>query len=403
MLPYEYLIDADRCLSFSEDKKNFTRNPWQLGLRFEAMHNTRGYPVDTTDSLVSSYNARSVKASVPSYLALYESALAPFFGGKTKDSHGQFVQQLTPYGGATTSQVVSFNGSLSIFSCVGLAEYWLFENCKIGYYLPYYSLNFSSLEHTLPQKKKTFENAIIPDVYASYIAKSTFIHPYTLAGVGDSELLLSWQRYFYENRDFITGIFASLRGGLYLPTARQRESYVNTFLKLPLGYDMAWGIPFGGSIEIDISLYGGAGINADCITFFSKYMDRYVRTDMRQTDMLSIDSVPSLLKPGFKESFSVYGLLHDLNKTTLFTLAYQYNKQNESEILLCDNSYTNIIAQSGDLLESWTNHNLLFILEGETKMFFEAPLSYSLFYKWGISGLRSVVGNSFGLQAMYSF
>lgn len=388
--PYEYLLDANRVI-FNK------KGSFQGSLRFEYGFNFRGYPVDTKDILLQGYNCRTVKSNVAQYLDLYESDFAPFLGSNEDVFVGQFAQQGTPYSGQTASQLLFFDGNLALLSATLNAEYWINKHVKIGYYVPFYSIQLKTLSHHIDQKKKYFENALLGDIFSVYQSNAYHVGPYSLFGVGDSELLISWQRYFYENRDFISGIFASLRAGLYLPTVINKSQYMQTFLKIPLGYDAAWGIPFGGSLEIDINLYGGAGISADCIAFFGQRMNRYVKTDMRQTDMLTLENVSSFVQPGVKESFSVYGVLHNLEKTLMTTIAYQYNKQNESDIMLCNVDYSNFIAQSSNFLDSWTNHNVLFLLEG-LNAFSCFELGYEFFVKLGLSGCRSIVSDTCGFS-----
>jgi hypothetical protein len=388
--PYEYLLDVNR-IAFSKKKGSF-----QCGVRAEYGFDFRGYPVDMKDSVLKGYNCRTTKSNCAQYIDLYESDFASFMGGQEIDFAGQYAQRGTPYGGQTASQLLAFDGQLGVSSLTLNFEYWIAKYIKIGYYAPFYRINLQTLTHVVNERQKTFESALLQDIFSVYQSAAYQVTPYSLTGFGDSECIVSWQRYFYENRDFISGIFASLRAGLYLPSPYQSCDYMDTFLKIPLGYDCAWGIPFGGALEIDINKYGGAGISADCIAFFGKIRDRFVRTDMRQTDLLTLEKVSSFVQPGFKESFSVYAVGHNLEKTVSGTLAYQYNKQNESDIFLCGGNYASLISQSSNLLENWTNHNLVFLCEGAA-IYPSVEVGYSAFVKLGLTGCRSIVANTCGI------
>lgn len=396
--PYEFLLDLDRI------SVNHHPCSWELGVRFEGGFNFKGFPIDLKDSLVQSYNAVTIKSNPAQYINLIESDFASFFGNNTQSNLGQFVQQYTPYQGVTASQLIQFEGELELNGITGSVEYWFNKHIKLGYYLPFYAFNLKSLNNQKNNKNQFYENTICNNIYETFQENNSPAVPYTQVGLGDSQLLLSWQHYFFENRDFITGLFATLRAGLYLSTARGKEEYSKTFLKIPLGYDCSWGIPFGGSIEIDIGCYGGAGIAADCITFFPSLMNRTIKTDMRQTDMLICNESISLLEPGFRESFSVFLTGHDENRSLLGTLAYQYSKQNESDIILCQTDYPNLIAQTADLLESWTTHNLIFVLGGiKNNIDKNSDLKYECFLKYGFQGCRAIVCNSFGFQITLSY
>jgi hypothetical protein len=395
--PYEFLLDINRLLI------EHHACLWQFNIRGEFGFNFRGYPIDTKDTLLQNYNCKTIKTNPAQYLNIFETDLAAFLGTELTNNNAQFAQQFNPYTGSTSSQLLIFKGNIELQSMTGSIEMWLTKQIKIGYYCPIYNFHLTSLSHESNNKEKYFENAICPDIYKIYQKNGNHISPYQIIGLGDSELLISWQNYFYENRDFISGLFTTLRAGLYLPTGMQKESYLNTFLKIPLGYDTSWGIPFGASIEIDIGCYGGAGISADCITFFPKLMTRIIKTDMRQTDMLALNSSLSLLSPGFKESFSIYLIAHDIERSFLTTIAYQYNKQNESDIILCDTKFSNLIAQTSELLENWTNHNFIFNLQGQYKHNNNQIINYAGFVKFGFYGCRSIVCDSIGFQIIYSF
>jgi hypothetical protein len=395
--PYEFLLDINRLIT---DNKKCS---WQLTFRGEFGFNFRGYPIDTKDLLLQNYNCKTITSNVAQYLNIYESDFAPFLGGFLQNNNTQFTQQFNPYTASTAAQLLLFKGDFNLQSINGSLEFWLTKNIKIGYYIPVYNLQLFTLSHEKNNKDRFFENSICKDIYEAYQKNGSPAKPYQLTGIGDSELIVSWQNYFYENRDFISGLFATLRAGVYLPTGMYKSTYTQTFLKLPLGYDASWGIPFGGSIEIDIGCYGGFGISADCITLFPKLMNRMIKTDMRQTDMLALNQAKSLLSPGFRESFSVYLLAHDQAKTFLSTFAYQYNKQNESDIILCQTDFSNLIAQTADILESWTNHNIIFIFQGDRIIDNNFSLGYQGFLKWGFSGCRSIVCNSIGLQITLTF
>lgn len=393
---YEWILDSNRIFL---PETNYTT---QCGIRGEYGFHFRGYPLDAKEFFLENYNVKSVAANPTQYLNFFESAYGPFLGGPSDEVAGQFVQQFTPYNGLTSAQLVAFHGDISLWGVTAFFEQWISRHIKIGYYLPYYQLGLQRLSHEIQQKSEFYEYAICPDVYLNYQKNGSPAVDYQLNGLGDSMLICSWQNYFYENRDFISGLLAALRAGLYLPTGRYKQEFMGTFLKIPLGYDAAWGIPFGGSIELDLGCYAGAGISADCITFFGKLMPRYIKTDMRQTDMLVLEQVNSLFNPGFKESFSAYLTTHDREKTLLATFCYQYNKQNESDLILCDTSYSNLIAQTSDWLESWTTHNLIFVFQGELSIQ-NIYTTYEVFFKCGFYGQRAIVANSVGFQININF
>ncbi len=398
LFPYEYILDADR-IHYEHRCGEVT-----LGIRAEIGYDFAGYPVSELSHMLGGYNVKTEKRNPVQYLNKMESALAPFFSNSIESWQGQFIQQFNPYGGMTASQLVSFEGQITQESLTMQCEAWVTPYIKIGYYLPFYHFALSSLQGVPIYKPDFFENTICKNIYGEYQKTNAAVTQYELSGMGDSEFLISWQRYFIEERDFITGIFASIRAGLYFPTKMWAEQTQNLFLRVPFGYDAGFGIPFGGTIELDVNHCIGLGINADCVTFFPSLERRTIKTDIRQTDMLVANNALSMLNPGFRESFSVFGTVFNDTKTMIGTLCYQYNKQNESDIILCNTQFSNFIAQSASILDHWTNHNVIFSFLGNyTPSAAHYSFNYELFLKWGITGCRSIVGNSYGIQINIEF
>lgn len=399
LFPYEYILDSDRM--FYEH----LCGDFQINIRAEMGYNFFGYPVSEISNIIGGYNIASDKRNPLQYLNKQESILASFCGSAEDTWQGQFIEKFTPYRGVTASQILSFNGDIAIESFCTQGEVWITPHIKIGYYLPFYHFALQSLDVDLQKKVHFLEDSICSNIYDQYQKTAAAkVKPHNLIGMGDSECLISWQHYFLEERDFITAIFASIRTGLYIPSGMFNSSIFKTLLKIPFGYDSGIGIPFGGTIEIDVTSYFGCGINADCVTFFPSLKERAIKTDLRQTDMLLCHDALSLVNPGFRESFSVYATLFDENKTYLGTLAYQYNKQNDSDIILCNSSFSNVIAQSAVVLENWTNHNLIVSLMGFTQLVeTSCHIRYELFLKFGLQGCRSIVGNSYGIQITIFF
>lgn len=390
--PYEWLLDNNR-LALPE-----TSYTSQFTIRTEYGFNFHSYPLDPKENLINSYNVKTILSNPCQYSNQKESIYSSFLGQTENKNQSEIPQQFSYYNGLKAGTECEIKGDFQLQSLTAQYELWITKNIKLGYYLPFYSLKVKNIFADIVQKNQTIESEINPLIFKHKMN----LQPYLLKGIGDSFFLASWQQYFYEDRDLITGLLASLRIGLYLPTASQRNNFMETVLKIPLGYDAAWGIPFGGSIELDLGPFAGAGISADCITFFEDLLPRYIKTDMRQTDLFTSEKVLSLLHPGFKESFSAYVSAHTLEKNFLGTIAYQYNKQNESDIIICNPLYVNLIAQTAELLESWTAHNLIFIAQGNTSLQ-NIDILYNAFFKLGFHGMRSIVGNSFGFQITCSF
>jgi hypothetical protein len=396
--PYEWIFDQVRFNIFPEHK-DFGLT---VSLRGEGTINTVGYSSNDEDCMKDPTNQWRRVVNPVQYLEDRENDFAAFLGNKTNNSLGAFSQQYSPYEGATANDLVNFNGNVSFGSAVAGFEKWFTETIRLGWYIPYYIFSLNTLYYEQQTNKSVFEQFLSNNILDVYKSNGKYVGPYQLSGFGDSTLLLSWQDSFFEKRDFITGLLCSLRGGLHLPTAQHTDIFQDTFLKIPMGYDAAWGIAFGGSIEVDIGCNFGAGISADCITFFGRTIQRYIKTDIRQTDLLLLSKDLSFIDPGFKEEFSVFLTGHNLTKSFLITTAYQYNKQNDSDIIVCSDYHPTIIASTMQSLGAWTTHNI--ILLGQTILpIMENDITCGVFVKIGFNGERTIVGNNFGLHAEILF
>jgi len=396
--PYEWLFDQIRFNMFPEYKN--------MGITFsfraEGTINTIGYSSNDEDCMIDHSNKWRRIVNPTQYLEDRENDFASFLGNRADTSLGSFAQQYSPYEGATANDLVDFNGDVSFGSFNFSFEKWFTETIRLGWYLPYYIFSLNSISYINSNEKRMFEQFISNNILDVYKNNGKYIGPYQLSGIGDSTLLLSWQDSFFERRDFITALLCSLRGGLQLPTGQYKESYQETFLKIPLGYDAAWGIAFGGSIEVDIGCYLGAGISADCIALFGRTVERYIKTDVRQTDLLLLKKDLCFIDPGFKEEFTVFFTGHNIQKSFLTTFAYQYNKRNDSDIIVCSDQHPTIIASTMQSLGAWTTHNL--ILLGQTILpIKENDITCGIFIKIGFNGERAIVGNTFGIQAEMLF
>ncbi len=394
--PYEWIFDQSRYYLYGCDENYCVA----VSVRGEFSYNVDGYGghdifVDGKDTKFKS------KVNPCNFLGGPQNEISSFYGVDLDYDSGLYIENFTKYGGATANEVRDFNGNVFLGAVNFSIEKWFAEVFRLGFYIPWYNFKLKNLEISDLSNKNYFEYYLSSNIDEIFFEKAFKFQDYNLSGFGDCDLLFSWQDNFMEKRDFISSISCALRAGLHFPTGK----YVNTedtLLKIPFGYDSLWGIPFGGSIEIDVGKYFDMGLSIDCISLFGDIRERYIKTDLRQTELLFATKSYSFINSGFKQKYTLYLGLHNKEKVFSITSAYQYNKQNESDITVCSDQYSSAIAGTMQRLDSWTAHHVIFNAEWRTGIKNE-DLVFSFFTKIGFNGERALVADTLGFSGLISF
>lgn len=392
--PYEWIFDKARFDTYPDQNDGIIFSP---SIRFEQSIVSDGYIV-VNDEIESS-NTWRTKVNPLKYLGEYENLYAAFLGNKKNSSLSSIANQYTRNNGFGTQSSIDFTGDVSCQAFNINLETFFTREFKIGWYVPLYTINISNFNYKIPNNEGFFEqynNDMLKNMFESYgfkLKKDSF------GGIGDSLLLMAYQDGIIERRDFITGITYGARLGFHLPTKCKNFTYEDNIIQVPLGNDAAWGIAFGGSLEVDLGKNFGFGISADCIKMYGEIKQRRIKTDVRQNNILLLTKELSYIDPGFQESFTLYTSYHDSNKKYTGTLAYQYFKQNDSEIIICSDYFSSTIANTHEKLEPWTTHHIVAVgtYKPDIKNNNIDPL-ISIFGKYGFNGSRSIVISSIGFE-----
>jgi len=393
--PYEWLSDYQALFQLQQFS-DVNLKHFSLQVRGEFSVASNGFISEQIEGTIGSGNDWSKKVNPLSYLGEFQNAIASFYGSRNTT----FADQYPFFGGNTTNYCYSPNGKVAINSLIAAVECWCNEYFKIGWYLPYYWINLSNVSVVESRGNSSyFEAQLTPNLLSSFQKNGGIAITNELVnGIGDSQVLVSWQRNFFEERAVIREITCAARLGGYLPTGKSVANIQDTILKIPLGFDSSWGISYGGNIQITLSDIIDVGVVADCTNFFGSYAVRYLYNDIRQTSLLESFSAPSYLDPGMKEEFSVYLSGHNPYRSFLLTLAYQYNKQQESTVTVNPFYSPSIIANSSRFYEAWTTHHLIAQIAGHFENDFFGDWLGGAFIKYGFNGTRSIVVSTIGLS-----
>jgi hypothetical protein len=394
--PYEWIFDQSRYYLYGCDENLGVA----VSVRGEFSFNVSGYGgqdifIDGKDTKFKN------KVNPCNFLGGPQNEIYSFYGVDLDYEQGLYIENFNKYAGSTSNEIRDLSGDIFLGAINFSLEKWFSEVFRLGFYIPWYKFKLKNLKISDLSNKNVFEYFLMVDIDKKFEELAFKIQNYDLNGFGDCDLLFSWQDNFMEKRDFISSISCSLRSGLHLPTGK----YVNsedTLLKIPFGYDSLWGIPFGGSIEIDIGKYFDIGLSIDCISLFGDIRERYIKTDLRQTELLFTTKSYSFVNPGFKQKYTLYLGAHNKEKVFSLMIAYQYNKQNESDITVCSDEHSSIIAGTMQRLDSWTTHHVVFNLEWRPE-FKNTDFLFSFFTKIGFNGERALVADVIGFSSIVSF
>lgn len=394
--PYEWTFDQIRLFLYP-DAENGDKG-LNLSLNTEFGFDSKGF---TSSKKTAFSNKNESKKTIPiNFMGKKENFMNLFLGNNLSNNLGKFLQNYNLMKGQNSYGDISANGKFSFDAFYFSAEKWLTENIRFGFYLPLYSLNIKNINFSLNSNDEFFEY-YLNDSKEFFENEYKSSKNYQKTGFGDSNLIFSWQDSFTEYRDLIRSITFSLRGGFQLPTGTYFDND-NTFFKIPFGYDALWGVLVGGSFEATFGKYFSPGISVDITSMFGKIKKRKIKTDQSQRDTFLLKMENSLVSPGFKEKYTLYGSLHDLEKSFLFTFGYQFNKQNESEIIVCSSEIPSKIASFMESLECWTTHHLFLNLQKNISKDNKDYL-IGVFGKFGFNGENSIVSNSLGLSFSFLF
>ena len=340
------------------------------------------------------------------YLQERENMYASFLGHTSDSEYGSFVQQYNLYNGLTSNQLALLEGKVSYGNVVASLEYWVGETLRLGWYLPFYWISLKNTRWNYSDQDFFFEQTLsIPFVDTINRTNDLNTGDFNRNGIGDSSLLISWQDVFKEKRDFVTAVTCAARAGLHLPTKTSSgvSDAENSLLRMRMGYDAAWGVICGGSLGLDIGSYATCGVTADFTKFFGKLINRRIKTDMRETDLLLLTERVCFIDPGFKQEFMLYADAHTFSRSLTLTGAYTYSKQHDSELVLSSAYYSQAVAATMQRLRPWSIHAFTMQLQGYRELESGQELTAGSFVKYGFRGERSIAGLTGGFSFSCTF
>lgn len=223
------------------------------------------------------------------------------------------------------------------------------------------------------------------------------ISEWSKTGLGDLAVMLEWQHWMRQYKDYLKEVTIIAQAGFSCPTGSKRNE--NQAFSMPLGTDGAWGVPFGMGIDLGFTYNIHAGINADFVALFDKTHTRRLKTDRRQTDFLLLNKGRATKEYGFSWQFHLYLGAHRFFNGLSTQVAYQFLKHDSDHLTATDNKFNSDIINATLTLREMTSHNLIFKLGYDHT----SNSSVSLFVRVPVGGKNIIDPLSIGGQIALNF
>lgn len=294
--------------------------------------------------------------------------------------------------------------------------YYFFGRCflphdfTLNFFLPFYNMDlknveFSELTKSVNMADKKVRNYLTNDFYnlARNLGNLGF-NGWNKSGIGDLVFFTEWTKNYPQAKPWLKNVHLDARVGLSLPTGKKIDE--DELFSIPFGHDGAWGLLFGGGLDLTWGKYLRGGVDAEFLKLFGTSAIRRIKTDKDQTDLFLLAKTNVFKEIGINQRYNLYLEAYHFFKGFSFRIAYQYLKHGEDRFWLYNNQYSSSIANTAETLQGWTIHQFLFDLSYDLVDDLRCPIAVpkiSLFYKLPFNGTRSVLAHTLGICFTLSF
>lgn len=343
--------------------------------------------------------------------ACNQDALAMVRGFAPASEIGQFAAQLAnvPDNGIRGHLIPS--GSFHMSETALSAQYWLPHSFCIGLYLPIVHMTLNNVCWRDLTEDVTAEDWLTKQMLTDNLSKTVrnlggpCLGNWRATGIGDISLVGKFQRDFPQAKPILTSVQIAAHLGISLPTGKRANE--DLLFSLPLGYDGAPGILFGGALELTWKHHFVGGVELYLTQLIGNSRLRRIKTYCDQTDFLLLAKTNAHIDWGFIQRYRLYLGAHELFRGLSLDLAYQFQKQGDSLYSLSSNSYITAIANSAERLKHWTLHYLMFDLTYNFgyDQYSDKALSpaLTLLYMHAFKGRRSLLLDKWGFALSLNF
>lgn len=366
----------------------------------------------------ATYNERAVrwghenKYNVLQMYSCDQNALAMIRGFDASTEIGQLAAQLSGvYDDGVRGHMVP-QAFLHQRECGLGVQYWLPYDFCIGAYVPIRLLSLHDVSWRDCTQDITEGDLLTKRLLTDHFGQTVcqlggpnVMCGWKKQGVGDIDLLVKWDKTFPQAKQVLSDVRLMTYLGVSLPTGAR--THINELFSMPLGYDGATGLLFGGELGLVWKHHFIGGVQLDLNQLFGNTRTRRIKTDCQQTELIMLAKTPVYINWGFLQRYRLYLGTKNIMRGLSFDVTYQYQKQGDSELSICSNDYITSIAASAQTLSPWTLHqfivnasyNFAYDVTEERKL---AP-SINFFYQHAFRGHRSILSNTCGCAVILAF
>lgn len=285
----------------------------------------------------------------------------------------------------------------------------------LGAYIPFYNIKLDEINWVNLTRDVTFSDYLVRNLITNDLGRNVALlgnglqatTPWHRMGFGDLTLLLHWIKNFPQPKPILNNVLLNIRLGGSFPTGK--KSPLCDIMAIPFGYDGAFGLSFGGNVELTWKKYFVGAIDADFRYFFPATNIRRIQTDPTQNDLFLLATTKARYDQGFLERINIYGGIRNFFSGLMFDFGYQYLMQGESYMTVFNDSitqfYVNEYANTAQKLQEWSLHQFWTVLRYSYQPRSEQGFAPTVSFIWNknFKGRQAILTHQAGLSVSLSY
>jgi hypothetical protein len=308
------------------------------------------------------------------------------------------------------------NMYLDIAGGAAVRYFFFHDNAwSIAVYLPFYRMRLTDLSITdltpnqTPPSPQDFRvRTLLTDPFKEVVfdlGQELALCDWIRTGVGDCTVMLEWRRSFPQAKPVLREVALEGRLGVTAPSGLRTND--DLLMALPFGYDGAFAIPFGFTLEALLGSYVILGFDIELTQIFGRTASERIRTARDQTDLVLLQTVEAYRNSGFQQQYSLYAGVQDFCKGLRIQVAYQYRKHGRDNLCQTGICFSDAIANTAESLKDWTVHEIIARADYDFAVLMpdDAVVTpgLELFVRFPFNGKRAVAFSTVGLTLSLNF
>lgn len=302
---------------------------------------------------------------------------------------------------------IDFCADMRIQEVDFVARYFFNKGLYASLFLPFINADVKNFGFADLTPNITYQDYLVHHFLTNNLKKTVYdlggvkLQNWKKSGFGDLVLQLGWNKNFLQDRPTLKNVKTSVYGGPTFPTGVQKDQDIP--LSFPFGYDGAFGVFLGGTIELTWCDVIVGGVDVRFTHLFGHTKNRRIFTDINQTDLLLLGKACSYVDYGVLQEYFLFLEARRFFRGMTFKFLYNHLDHHDDLITVKDLNFSSNVASSATYLDAWSIHNIILMLCYDWKNECADGARLSLFYKQGVSGKNAILGSFFGAELNVAF